>query len=626
MHPIIREYCAAPGAYSPRQHTDTFFPLKAGSYDFVGPLLAQIKFIERRQLLDTELWKLFVNQFRQGNVDDADKGWRCEYWGKMMRGGCFVWQTDRNPELYEALKATVLDMLSVQDENGRFSTYSPENEFDGWDIWGRKYILLGMQYFMEICTDSELNARILNALRRHMDYIIAHIGPAEEGKKEINEATTYWHGLNSSSVLEPVVRMYNLTGEKRYLDFADYIVARGGTSIANIFEMAYADELDPYQYPVTKAYEMMSCFEGLLEYYRVTGIEKWKLSVIRFARRVSQSDITVIGCAGCTHELFDHSSVRQLDITEKGIMQETCVTVTWMKLCNQVLCLTGDAYFADCMERSMYNALPGAINSDCVTTNGGLPFDSYSPLLPGLRGRKMGGYKTMENGTYYGCCACIGAAGLGLSGTASAMCAQDGIVLNQYLPGTIHTCTPSGSALELEIRTAYPADGHIRMIVKPEKAEEFALYLRIPQWSEKTELVLCGEKIAARAGEYTILNRLWQKDDAIELELDMRIMPIRPEDYGVSSEEAPYMALRRGPLVLARDARLGQDVDAPVRPILNEDGSIAAELTDASPVHCVVSLNVALSDGTGMPMIDYASAGKTWSDESKMCAWFLLAK
>jgi hypothetical protein len=49
-------------------------------------------------------------------------------------------------------------------------------------------------------------------------------------------------------------------------------------------------------------------------------------------------------------------------------------------------------------------------------------------------------------------------------------------------------------------------------------------------------------------------------------------------------------------------------------------------LTDASPVHCVVSLNVALSDGTGMPMIDYASAGKTWSDESKMCAWFLLAK
>ena len=70
-----------------------------------------------------------------------------------------------------------------------------------------------------------------------------------------------------------------------------------------------------------------------MEYYRVTGVEKWKLAVIRFAKRVFASDITVIGCAGCTHELFDHSDVRQLDAAEKGVMQETCVTVTWMKLC-----------------------------------------------------------------------------------------------------------------------------------------------------------------------------------------------------------------------------------------------------------------------------------------------------
>lgn len=70
-----------------------------------------------------------------------------------------------------------------------------------------------------------------------------------------------------------------------------------------------------------------------MEYYRVTGVEEWKLAVIRFAKRVFASDITAIGCAGCTHELFDHSAVRQLDAAEKGVMQETCVTVTRMKLC-----------------------------------------------------------------------------------------------------------------------------------------------------------------------------------------------------------------------------------------------------------------------------------------------------
>ena len=275
MNRTINDFCAEKSAYAPRKNTDTFFQLPAGSNVFTGALMDSIRYIEKIQLLDADLWKLFVNQFRQGSVDDSDRGWRCEYWGKMMRGGCFTYQTTRDPALYQALEATVRDMLTAQDALGRFSTYSPEKEFDGWDIWGRKYILLGMQYFLEICPNEALRTDILAALRRHADYMIEKLGPADEGKLEINEATSHWHGLNSSSVLEPFVRLYNLTGEQKYLDFAAYIVERGGTSIANIFEMAYEDRLDPYQYPVTKAYEMMSCFEGLLEYYRVTGIEKW---------------------------------------------------------------------------------------------------------------------------------------------------------------------------------------------------------------------------------------------------------------------------------------------------------------------------------------------------------------
>ncbi len=621
MNELIERFCAPKSAYEPRRNTDVFFPLPAGSNEFYGPLMDSIRFIERVQLLDADLWKLFVNQFRRGDVDDHDKGWRCEYWGKMMRGGCFVWQATRDEALYAALEAAVRDMLTAQDGMGRFSTYSPEKEFDGWDIWGRKYILLGFQYFLEICPDEALKAEILEAICRHADYMIAKLGPADEGKLEINEATTHWSGLNSSSVLEPFVRLYNLTGEKKYLDFASYIVDRGGCSAANLFEMAYEDKLDPYQYPVTKAYEMMSCFEGLLEYYRVTGIEKWREAVIRFARRVYASDITVIGCAGCTHELFDHSAVRQLDVTEKGIMQETCVTVTWMKLCWQVLCLTGDSAFADHMEQSIYNALVGAINTERVTLNGGLPFDSYSPLLPGLRGRKMGGYKEMENGTYYGCCACIGAAGLGLIGMSGTVCAKDGLYVNLFLPGTVRTQTPAGRKLTLTTATCYPTGATVRITLAPERPETFALGVRIPAWSEKTSLSVNGEPVDVKPGAYAVLTREWKKGDAVLLTLDLRVMPVRPEDYGVSSKDASFMALRRGPVVLARDARLGQPVDAPVRPALNADGSAKTFPCGGAPFPSVVALNVRLEDGGLMPMVDYASAGKTWQDDSKMCAW-----
>ena len=622
MNRTINDFCAEKSAYAPRKNTDTFFPLPAGSNVFTGALMDSIRYIEKIQLLDADLWKLFVNQFRQGSVDDSDRGWRCEYWGKMMRGGCFTYQTTRDAALYQALETTVRDMLTAQDALGRFSTYSPEKEFDGWDIWGRKYILLGMQYFLEICPDETLKADILAALRRHADYMIEKLGPADEGKLEINEATSHWHGLNSSSVLEPFVRLYNLTGEPKYLDFAAYIVERGGTSIANIFEMAYEDRLDPYQYPVTKAYEMMSCFEGLLEYYRVTGIEKWRDAVVRFARRVYASDITVIGCAGCTHELFDHSAVRQLDVTEKGIMQETCVTVTWMKLCYQVLCLTGEAAFADHMEQSIYNALIGSINTDGVTINGGLPFDSYSPLLPGLRGRKMGGYKVMENGTFYGCCACIGAAGLGLIGMSSVSAAKDGLYVNLFLNGTVKAFTPADQPLTIKTATAYPAGGTVRMTVGLNAPERFTLGVRIPAWSEKTALSVNGKPVSVKPGDYARLDREWNNGDTVLLTLDLRVMPVRPEDYGVDSKDAPFIALRRGPIVLARDARTGDFVDRAVSPVFNEDGSVRAVSRAETPFKCVVAQDIALTDGSVLPMVDYASAGKTWTDESRMAAWF----
>ena len=80
----------------------------------------------------------------------------------------------------------------------------------------------------------------------------------------------------------PVLRLWHSTGKDAYLSFADYIVRVGAsTKGVSIFELAYRDEMPPFRYPVVKAYEVMSCFEGLVEYYRVTGEEKWKTAASR---------------------------------------------------------------------------------------------------------------------------------------------------------------------------------------------------------------------------------------------------------------------------------------------------------------------------------------------------------
>ena len=70
----------------------------------------------------------------------------------------------KDEELYEILTDTVKALLTKQDELGRFSTYAVDKEFNGWDMWSRKYVLLGFQYFLDICRDEKLYAEILTDL------------------------------------------------------------------------------------------------------------------------------------------------------------------------------------------------------------------------------------------------------------------------------------------------------------------------------------------------------------------------------------------------------------------------------------------------------------------------------
>ena len=74
-----------------------------------------------------------------------------------------------------------------------------------------------------------------------------------EGKLDIRTCSKHWEGLNSCSILEPMVKLYRLTGEKRYLEFAEYIISTGFIQSANLVELAFADEVTPHEYPIVKA-------------------------------------------------------------------------------------------------------------------------------------------------------------------------------------------------------------------------------------------------------------------------------------------------------------------------------------------------------------------------------------
>ena len=598
-------------------------------------------FLRNEQLTDSVLWKRFVDQFRNG-IDGENRGWRGEYWGKMLRGGVLVYELTGDTELYRVLTQTVLDILTVMEQDGRVSSYAREKEFDGWDLWCRKYVLLGMEYYLDVCEDTQLRQQILEFLCRSMDYILAHIGPE---KKRITACSRNWLGLNSSSILEPVVRLYGLTGNQAYLDFASYIVREGGAEGVNIFELAYENKLLPYQYGVNKAYEMMSCFEGLLEYALVTGSEKYTTACVNFTKGILQSDVTIIGSCGCSHELLDHSAVRQTAY-EPGVMQETCVTVTWIKLCGRMLALTGESIYADAMEKAFYNAYLGALNTDhnaceyireryveknpvegLVDTF--LPFDSYSPLRAGTRGRLVGGLQLLEDKSYYGCCTSIGAAGVGVMAKHMLMENADGVFIEFYEAGT-YAFTYRGVDVQLKIQTDYPAQGDIHIIAEGEHIP--ALHLRIPGWCDAPR-VNCA--YTTDAG-YMVVRGC--RD--IHLQLPMVVKAHLPQSWtedviwtnrknapaGWSStgpqpvfhqpEEDAFVAFTRGPLTLCADSRTGKAADSVFCPVLPP---VAQTETAISGRKCLVTCRLEGVDGTPITLLDYASAGKDW--KTPIAAW-----
>lgn len=585
----------------------------AGQITVKGYPGEMIKYTIVKQFSDDSLWKLTVNQFRLKS-DAADGGWRGEFWGKLMRAACLTYEAAPSNKLYIKITDSVTDMLTTADENGKFSTYTNDAEFKCWDMWSRKYVMLGLLYYIEICKNKTLVAKITKALKKHADYIIKKVGKGKR-KVEIYDTTNIYGGMNSCSILEPFVKLYELTGETRYLDFSEYIISTGFSKDQDIINLCRTKEKRPFEFNNTKAYEMMSCFEGLLEYYKVKGDENDLKAVINFVDMVLDSDYTIIGSCGCTHELFDHSSVRQTERLE-GVMQETCVTVTLMKLCAKLFAVTGNVKYVNVIEKSGYNALFGAVNSENQTMKRAqgivwqgktavavphepFPFDSYSPLCCGQRARRVGGFKVMENGRSYGCCAAIGGAGTALFGLVSVMKGENGYFVNLY---NDETYTDKAEKTKISVKCNLYKNGKAEIAVK--SARKVKLYLRIPEWTEKFTVSLNGEKT-----EYTEENGFAavtaENGDKIRISMPMKV--VRKILNG-------KVAFERGPVTLARDERFCENIDKPVA-VPAKSGGAVAKLVKNTAFYTNETVKIKTKNGE-ITLCDYSSAGKNYDSEN----------
>jgi len=583
------------------------------SYSYSGLWQKITDTILNRQLLKADLWSGFVNQFRS-NVDGNGYGWRGEFWGKMMIGATTMYEQTKDPALYQVLLTTCEDILTTQSADGRISSYGrlsegDSSEFYGWDIWCRKYVLMGLESFYDICPDETLKAKLLTAMERHVDYILEYIGP-ENGKKSILDSSSQWGGLPSCSILEGIVKLYLLTKEQKYLDFADYIVSTGGSKFGNLVTQAIANTTLPYQWGSPKAYELTSFFNGLLSYSEVSGNTDCRTAALNYAEDLLNSEITLTGGMGCAGEELNYSVIDQANPDRTGTMLETCVTVELLRFYLNVYQATGDVRYADSAERTLYNALIGAVDVD---GNYDHAFSSYFNLVYGVKIRSAAGGMHMAERDY-GCCIAFGSAGTGTIHRYQIMShGIDQFLLNFYLPGTTSFALSNGQKVQLITETNYPYSGLVTIRLSIEGSAGFRLGLRIPSWSKQTSIAVNGlAQNITQSGFNYLLERTWQNGDAISLKMDMNPRLYWGSNLCVNKNAQYNVAVNYGPLVLARDRRLDQGGIFQTIDLKTTDGAPILAASKTAAFSTQAEFSASLNDGTAIHLIDYASAGKTY--------------
>jgi len=501
------------------------------------------------------------------------QSWDGEHVGKWLHAATLAWANTGDPKLREKLDYIATELIKCQMEDGYLGTYAESNRWRSWDVWAHKYNLIGLLTYVRYTG----NTAPLAACRRIADLLCKTFGE-EPGERDIIKSGPQV-GMAPTSVLEPMMLLYRLTGEPRYLEFCKYILRaweqpNGPKIISTLLTSKRVDKIGN-----GKAYEMLSCLNGALEYYRTTGEPQILQACLNAWQDIVDHRLYITGAASYWEVFHD-----DYDLPNNNIMGETCVTVTWLQFNAQLLRLTGEARFADQLENVVLNQLFGAQQCDGAAWGYYVQMEGRKPYTSTLDGQ---------------CCLSSGPRGVALIPTFAVTTDADGIVINLYDNGKAHLSLRDHTPVTLTTETQYPAKEWIRFIVEPMETKSFAVKLRVPAWCPRATLEVNGRKVATQpeADGYVAIKRQWNKGDqvALRLKLEPRLVVGDHMNQG-------KVALMYGPLVLAADEALlgklspAKKRDDPAAP--EPDGSDPLPTSDLPPLP-TTSKRGALKGGEG---------------------------
>lgn len=555
--------------------------------------------------------------------------WYGEHAGKWLAAAAKAAARADDAPLRARVLAVADHLAAVQDADGYLGNYAPQRRFmvpqppkpeswNGepalrtWDIWTHSYLLLGL---VEVhrCFGQPQH---LEAARRIADLCWRSF--CRDGL-DITSVGNH-HGMSATVLLDPAAELYLLTGEPRYLELAERVLAQADANPRLALLERALGGADPSEIATGKAYQLCWNLVGLARLHRATGRDDYREAVDRQWQAIRDHHLSLGGgpFGGIGHrsrEVFNPAGV-----FDPEAYIETCSVLAWIQLNRELLAITGQARYAEEIERSAYNDLLGAQAPD------GENWVYYSYA----NGRRI-------HTNYWRCCKSSGA--MALEELPAVAWAHDdaGVVVNLLGPGEARLPLPGGGSVRLRQRTGYPFDGSVHIEVESDAPAHFRLRLRVPAWADGATLAVGGEPAAGVvAGEYADVERTWSPGDALLLALPMRPRVHRRVHRNVQESRAPdgspvrqqvlhnaWLALSRGPLAYATGLVDGYKPRETVR-LPEDDAALRIEeLPPAQGAHAV-RLRLHFDDRAPLEFAPWYAIGDR-RDRSWRLTWLHLA-
>ncbi len=603
--------------------------LPYGDVRLKGPMGERMNLMIEHHLKATD-----VDYITAPFLEKTERGrrWQTEFWGKFMHAAMPFWTYTQDAELRKHIDFGFERICASQEPSGYIGNYPDELRCgEGWDVWGMKYTMMGLMHYYDGLAPSDPKAqKALTAARRVCDYVIGELGPNGKRGYHLWESGN-WNGFASSSILEPVVWLYNRTKDKKYLDFATYLVkdmteveagprlldlALKGISVAD--RNGYGNKAETHGGYVMKrnrwkAYEMMSCYQGFIEYYEATGRKDLLDAAVATCDQIIRDEINIAG-GSASSEAWFHGIRKQHLPYER--LQETCVVTTWMRFVEKLLQVTGDPKYADELEKAFYNIYLASLNRNADE------FAAYTPL----NGYRSRGHHHCAMHT--NCCNANGPRGFLAFLRALFQTDGEAAIFNLYASSSESVFLPKlNEKVAFDIYTIYPAEGNVRIVNHTVKQMPFTVKLRIPAWSAKTTVKVNGKPVeGVKAGTYCAITRTWTIGDVVEIFFDMTTRAHVMNNH---------VAFTRGPIALARDTRFNDgDINEVFRRRSIKDGQamdFAFVRAPSEDIWMAYSASLPIGSHHEHPdgrrpqtvfFCDYASAGDLWQPSNAYRVWF----